>query len=390
MNRRSAASPKAGAIAPLRDRPRAESDAAFVPPYPPSWVDRLTGAVDRLPGPAWLAYLIAAAIAVTLQLALQSTTADYRAGPFLPFQVWLLGYFAYLMGMIHYLDRFAAGAIDKFHPVLDLTTSGDFADVPRETFAGLRYRLTTLPARPTAWASLLGGLVLGFIPILFVRDPVSGPLTLSRTMTSFGFSATPLSLSLTLAQFFLTQAIAGALVYHTIHQLRLIDHIYVRHTRVNLYRLQPLYAFSVLAALTAGGLLLFTYAWFAVSPSLLDQLASRALAIFFAGIAVVTFLWPLWGMHRRLVEEKKRLLQESSARFEAAVAQVHQRVDRQRLTRMDDLNKTLASLEIEQNALRRIPTWPWEPGTVRGVAAALLLPIFIWVAQQVLGRFLAG
>ena len=25
--------------------------SAFVPPYPPSWFDRLTGWVDRLPGP---------------------------------------------------------------------------------------------------------------------------------------------------------------------------------------------------------------------------------------------------------------------------------------------------------------------------------------------------
>src|SRR3970040_856199 len=57
---------------------------------------------------------------------------------------------------------------------------------------------------------------------------------------------------------------------------------------------------------------------------------SRALAILFAGIAVITFTWPLWGIHRRLVEEKKRLMQESSSRFESAVAQLHRRVDTQR------------------------------------------------------------
>jgi hypothetical protein len=31
-----------------------------------------------------------------------------------------------------------------------------------------------------------------------------------------------------------------------------------------------------------------------------------------------------------------------------------------------------------------------QPGMVRGVAAALLLPIFIWLTQQVLSRILAG
>ena len=27
-------------------------------PYPPSWVDVITSAIDRLPGPTWLAYIV--------------------------------------------------------------------------------------------------------------------------------------------------------------------------------------------------------------------------------------------------------------------------------------------------------------------------------------------
>lgn len=33
------------------------SNPAFTPPYPPSWIDRFTGWVARLPGPDWLFYL---------------------------------------------------------------------------------------------------------------------------------------------------------------------------------------------------------------------------------------------------------------------------------------------------------------------------------------------
>jgi len=57
---------------------------------------------------------------------------------------------------------------------------------------------------------------------------------------------------------------------------------------------------------------------------------------------------------------------------------------------MDSLNKALASLEIEAGALRRIQTWPWDPGAVRGLVAALLLPIVVWLLQLLLGRVLGA
>jgi hypothetical protein len=47
----------------------------------------------------------------------------------------------------------------------------------------------------------------------------------------------------------------------------------------------------------------------------------------------------------------------------------------------------VATLEIEQNVLRRIPTWPWQPGAVRGLLAALFLPVAVWAIQLFLGRF---
>ncbi len=100
------------------------------------------------------------------------------------------------------------------------------------------------------------------------------------------------------------------------------------------------------------------------------------------------FAWPLLGIHRRLVAEKRKALAESARRFEAAVAELHQRVDKKAMTKMDDLNKTLASLELERAALQRIPTWPWDPGTLRGLAATLVLPLVIWLVQYILQRVL--
>ena len=105
---------------------------------------------------------------------------------------------------------------------------------------------------------------------------------------------------------------------------------------------------------------------------------------------VATFLLPLLGIHRHLVREKDRGLEETGRRMESGVAELHRRMDRNELARMDDLNKALASLEIERAALERVPTWPWERGTLRSLVAAIVIPLLIWAIQAILQRYLAG
>ncbi len=362
---------------------------AFVPPYPPSWFDRFSDWVDRLPGPPWVFYLLSAALVTALLLVAAASTGDYRPGPFLSLHVWLATQLVYMLGLMHYLDRSAGSALDSFRPVLE---GGGPAKTPTKvddpTFADLRYRLTTLPRWP-AWLASLAGLAFGLLlPFLFLATQPPEGRTLSAAFAGFGFPASSSYTVLILAYVTLTEAVSGTLLFHTVRQLGLISHIYASPTRLNLYRLQPLYAFSVPAGLTAAGLVLFTYAWFATAPTLFFNPVGIRMGVFFLAIAATTFAWPLLGIHRRLLADKKRLMFESSERFEATVAELHRRVDEKALTAMDDLNKTLESLEIEQAALRRIPTWPWEPGALRGVVAALVLPIVIWLIQYGLQRFL--
>lgn len=354
----------------------------FVPPYPPSWIDRVLQRLDSLPGPAWLTFLVLGVAGIALQLGIQVSSGDYHPGPYLRLHVWLMGSFAYLLAMIFYLDKSAASAAERFRPVLKSSDPKAPADEHSMSYAELRYRLTILPPRLAIWSGVLGALFLGFGSLFWLaRTPAA-------LMTTFNLSARPLPMTVALSHYVLTQAIAGMLILHTIRQLRLINHIYLHNARLNLYRLQPLYAFSIPAALTAGGFLVYNYIWFAAAPPLLEHPVGRTLGIFFSAIAVLTFAWPLWGVHRRLVQEKKKLLLESSTHFEAAVAQLHDRINRDQLSEMDDLHKTLTSLEIEQAALRRIPTWPWEPGVMRGVMAAVFLPIIIWLIQTLLEKLL--
>ncbi|HET7011181.1 MAG TPA: hypothetical protein VFI11_10430 [Anaerolineales bacterium] len=344
-----------------------------------------------MPGPAWLTYLVMAAAGSALFILAARTGGDYRPGEFLAFHVWIAAQAVYMLGLMHYLDRSAGSAVVNFRSMIDGHRPSARSGVDDSTtFADLRYRLTTLPPRPT-WLAALAGAAFGFaLPFLFLGSDVADPRS-AAVLARFGFSSPSVFfLRFFQAYFILIEAVSGTLVFHTVHQLRQISQVYASQTRLNLYRLQPLYAFSVPAGLTSAGLILYTYAWFGTAPMLLAEPISRMIGFFFVAVAAMTFAWPLLGIHRRLVDEKKRLLAKSAEKFEATVAELHRRVDENALKAMDDLNKTLSSLEIEQTALRRIPTWPWEPGTLRGVIAALILPIAIWLIQLLLGRWLAA
>jgi hypothetical protein len=87
-----------------------------------------------------------------------------------------------------------------------------------------------------------------------------------------------------------------------------------------------------------------------------------------------------------LVEEKTRTQNEAALRFEAVVAELHQRVDNGHLEGMDALNDAISSLQVERDALKATPTWPWAPETVRLLITALALPLGLWLIQFLVQR----
>jgi hypothetical protein len=125
-----------------------------------------------------------------------------------------------------------------------------------------------------------------------------------------------------------------------------------------------------------------------LAPAIRSQAATLLISVAASSIAAATFLLPLAGIHRLLVAEKTRRLADQARRMQAALDDLHARMDRRDLRRMDDLYKAIASLDLERATLSKIPTWPWEPGSMRAVAAALLLPVAIWLIQTILTRWL--
>jgi len=339
-------------------------------PYAPSWVDRFTAWVARLPGPSWAYYPGLGLVLLLVQAIVMWVEGAFPIGTFLPIQGFQAGVIAFFLALFHYLDDRADAALTTLRPALKAS---------EKEYSELRYQATTLPARPTLLASL--AILISFIVMEHV---------IWRSLpSSFDALATsPISWALLYFIYRLLWWIFGTLIYHTIHQLRVINRIFTRHTRISLFRMRPLYAFSSLTALTAVSLTVIPYAWMAINPGTLSDPTAFGVALPFTILALVTFVWPLLGVHRLLVEEKERLLGEGSLRLEASIVELQQRMDSGKLEGMDDLYKAIAGLEIQQNALDRIPTWPWEPETVRLLITALALPLGLWIAQFVLQRLL--
>jgi hypothetical protein len=327
---------------------------AFVPPYPPSWFDRLARRIDQLPGPYWLPYLVVclaflglAAVLLNLEGALLTPAVLYaHSVPFYGF--WLL----------HYLDRRAAASLAEYRPAF----TGNEAEA-----RGIRWQLTTLPARPAAAASLVA-LLLGV------------SLSLSWTTTSaFGV--------LDRLQFYASVVFAGLYIYHSIRQLRLVNQLYATSTRVDLHNVAPLVAFSTLSAHTAiGGLLIISAAVLFTPEGLVGPFLSAA--ALFSLMAILAFLLPLMGLHRRLVQTKEQELSDLSLRWQKCMSEVYRRVDEGDLAAADRVNTTLLALERARAVIERIPTWPWRAETMRSLVAALILPVIITLLQYGLKKFL--
>ncbi len=360
---------------PPRRSKTAAAAPAFVPPYPPSWFDRLSARLDRLPVSPYVVYGLFGSIIFVVLTLFQWHEGGYPAGEVRPFHVFIACWIPFLLAMMHYLDRLAVQALETFRPAL---SAG-----PEES-RDLQYRLTTLPSRTAVLIG--GGLVLAqtiapLIDYIGIRstDEVNF-FEFSRRL--FQVAPTPLSIAVAGVLVIGSWWVFGTFLYHTVHQLRVISRIYGRHTRLRLLHLGPLYTFSRVTQRTAIGVLAFLYVFLSTASGIRTQPGLLvASGILLAAIAAITFAWPLVGVHRLLVSEKERMLEENTRRLEAGIADLHERMDRRNLKGMDDLNKALASLDLERSTLARIPTWPWDPGTLRGLVAALLVPLIIWLIQ---------
>lgn len=243
-------------------------------------------------------------------------------------------------------------------------------------FNGLVYQLSTLPVRSTIIACFIS---LGFGASIFLFSPNS------YAFLNLNFSS--LSGGLQLINFLFSWFVFGALSYHAYRQLNLGSQATAEYIQINLFNLDPIYAFAGLTLRTALGWLIIAYAWALTTPDLLGNIIIAVTILFMQVAAVLTFVLPLLSAHGRIVEKKYELLRNIGRRLDLIINEMSKSKGTQ-----DDLSKlrdNFSTLTMTNDWLQKLPTWPWRPGTVNSLVSAILIPNVIWFLQIILERFIS-
>ncbi|HMN29984.1 MAG TPA: hypothetical protein PKE45_17660 [Caldilineaceae bacterium] len=339
--------------------------------YDPSWVDRLNHWIEQLPGSPLLFYVALGLVLSVLHAAIKWWDSSYPPGTFQPFHVVVMCFGVWFMGLAHYLNRAAKRAFERFRPVLDCN---------KYCCNELEYRLTTLPARPTLLVTALGLAYGIFVVVGVAQGTVFDPAALVFT--------SPLAVWFESASGIFVCTAFCLLVYHTIHQARMINLIYTTSTRIDLFNLTPIHAFSVLTAQTAAGGLPIAYAWILTEPGIAGDSFSVAAVAILMIVALITFLWPLLGIHRLLEEEKSLAKVKAARRIKQCIDRLHEHVDKDKLAEAPNPINAIAGLKQELAFLEQISTWPWQPNPLPALARALVLPLVLWFVTRLLERLI--
>ncbi|HSG25985.1 MAG TPA: hypothetical protein VLA32_07685 [Anaerolineales bacterium] len=352
---------------------RPSEDQMTIQSYPPSWYNRMLAWVGRLPVPGWLVFVLFGGIVVLIEWLL--VKLDQPGQPVVLDPEIFLSIFqlVYVIIFIKVLDDQAGRVLEKIRPTLRLDD---------RQFADLRARFTTMPKtalRNLTWVMVP---ILGVMGAFLIMMGQAGSENLAVNMPLFSQSMAGYFALLIFGLMWLNNLI---FLFHTVHQLRAISFSYAHVTEVNLFHQSDLYAFSSLAASTAIGLSLSTPIWLLMDNGPINLAITSVFALF----SVVIFVWPLLGAHRILRDQKEQMLRQSDQKKEQLIQELFARLERQDLNGIEELEKAFSSMEKGQAMLQAVSTWPWQTGTLRQIAGAILLPITIWVIQYFLNQVLS-
>jgi hypothetical protein len=331
-------------------------------PYKPSWIDRFTNWIEKLPIPAWAFYVGLGFGLILIQvLFLWLDGGLAKAEVLLPVMIFNGLSTPFLLALIHLLDLQAVTALNSMRSTLEMT---------EPEFDEFQYKLSNMPSRATLIAGLIPLVLYILMEQLWIA-PVRFAALEQLPIFAIVFHIVDKSPAL----------VFGAFFYHTVRQLRLVNTINSNYIRISLFNLGPSQAFSKLTASTAVGLVVGVYGWMLLNPELLADPISLGSVGTLTVLAVAVFVWPLWGVHRLVEMEKARALHEIDLRFEAVFAKFDQRLHDDDYAATERLNGTIASLEIQHQRISAIPTWPWRPETARFALGAIALPLILTIIQ---------
>jgi len=343
--------------------------AGVARPYRPSLIDRLMGFVDGLPGPYWLTLSVLfflQSIIIHVLAWIDGWLPAFTFNPILLiFPVWLWGPLA----IMRYLNSISIEALSTFRTLLD---------VDEETLKQLKDEFTTMPAR----GAILSGVIWSVIYVILTY------WTFEAFYVSYGLH-TFFTLIIFLAGL-ISFALGSGIYYHSLRQLMLVNRTVKLVKQVNLFQLDPVYAFSRLTARTGVSWMIMLSLTLLLFPIQMATAPVLAILVFQLVLALAAFVLPLRFVNSHLVAEKRRLLAELEQRVERTLARLHRCLDEDEMGEMEQLNHALTGLAAEREILTRIPTWPWRAGTLTTFLSAIVLPIVLFLVQLVIESLIGG
>lgn len=337
--------------------------------YQLSWIDRFFDRVERLPLPAYLVYLLGYLVFAATQHALLWTGHVLPIGEFSQGILFTVSLWLFLQVVaLHYVQNAAEEALLRFRPALDIG--------PKE-FEEIRFRFVHFSARPT--------LIWSVIAIVLTFTGFFSPAHL----LSSHFTASPF-LTIVTSVLILGAPFAFGFFYFVFRSLIWVNRLYQRVKRINLFNLEPLYVLSRLTSKIGIIFLVYNVINLLTTNAWGSQESGDVITIFylfFNGlIAVLAFVVPLWGMHVRLGTEKEKVSEENNRRLDAAFWELQKRMDKGKVSDIAQFRTGISALMDFRSEIKKIPTWPWDAGTLRTFVTALLVPMSVWIVQQVLLR----
>ncbi|MEX2029635.1 MAG: hypothetical protein WD906_01510 [Anaerolineales bacterium] len=326
-------------------------------PYPPNFIHAVYAWLDRLPIPSWLFFALLIPTVGIAQHLVAWNQGALAQGQF-NFDLGTAGYYLgiFLIGI--YVLKAAPKALDEYRPLLDVT---------EEEYARLKYGFVTIPNGLGTLFFLVGlasGAVNGFsdMAVAPAVDYAFPQLRIGIWMIGTGASM-----------------LFG---YQVVRQLRQMGRFYAMPKQVDLFNLRPLYGFSRYTA--AVGIMFFAYiALPTLDPTAYESQLVLATSASAVPLVLLMFYLPLLGVHRRLVSEKERLLQEVASRIKTILERIHLAAfERQDYADVGGMRTVFSTLREEKETLEGLRTWPWRPGTLTGLLSALLVPILLALLRE--------
>ena len=267
---------------------------------------------------------------------------------------------AYIIPVFSFITAKSQEALRALRPILDLDNAGFDQVFMRLDSAGLGMTLGTL----------VGGALAGCAHLVFIGRSVSvaianGVSSVSGLLTVVG----------TLMVWIVMTTVISMLIQQAVVFGRL-GGSFVRVSLLDTRKLLPFARVSIISSLAIIGAL-------ALFPLInleggLDLMESVPGAVAVLGPLIVMFIIPVWPLHQRLVELKKRELTRLSDMIEVELGDSGG-VD----LGSDDLAMLLPLLTYRRE-VAQLSTWPFDLGNITTLAFYLIIPPLTWAGAALI------